>query len=104
MTMDDYAKVRSDRRRAITALKRHRRLGVGPAATFYFESFETMWMQIHEMLFIEQGGLIGADDERFIVVGGNRFGLQLGKTANQFGSRLVGQRLLIHRRRIRHEG
>ena len=63
MTMDDYAKVRRDRRRAITEIKRHRRLGVGPAATFYFESFETMWMQIHEMLFIEQGGEAQIADE-----------------------------------------
>jgi len=63
MAMDDYAKVRRDRRHTITEVKRHRRLGVGPHATFYFESFETMWMQIHEMLFIEQGGEAQIDDE-----------------------------------------
>ena len=56
MDMADYAKVRNERRAAITALKRHRRLAVGPFATFHFECFETMWMQVHEMLHIERGG------------------------------------------------
>ena len=56
MDMADYAKVRRERRAAITALKRHRRLAVGPFATFHFECYETMWMQVHEMLHIEQGG------------------------------------------------
>ena len=56
MDMADYAKVRKERRAAITALKRKRRLAVGPFATFHFECFETMWMQVHEMLHIERGG------------------------------------------------
>ena len=56
MDMADYARVRGERRAAITALKRHRRLAVGPFATFHFECFETMWMQVHEMLHIERGG------------------------------------------------
>ena len=56
MDMAAYAKVRKERRAAITALKRNRRLAVGPFATFHFECFETMWMQVHEMLHIEQGG------------------------------------------------
>ncbi len=56
MSMDDYGKVRKERRAAITAKKRDRRVLCGPDATFYFESYETMWHQIHEMLFIEKGG------------------------------------------------
>jgi len=56
MSMDDYAAERADRRRRMTEAKRHRRLGVGPDATFYFENYETMWHQVHEMLFIERGG------------------------------------------------
>ena len=56
MDMVDYAKVRAAKRAAIAALKRHRRLAVGPFATFHFESYETMWMQVHEMLHIERGG------------------------------------------------
>ena len=56
MDMADYARIRGERRAAIAALKRHRRLAVGPFATFHFECFETMWMQVHEMLHIERGG------------------------------------------------
>ena len=56
MDMADYAKVRTAKRAAIAALKRHHRLAVGPFATFHFESYETMWMQVHEMLHIERGG------------------------------------------------
>ncbi|MDP6572894.1 MAG: DUF3501 family protein [Rhodospirillales bacterium] len=56
MPLEDYAKVRKERRHAITELKRNRRVAVGPDATFYFECYETMWHQIHEMLYIEKGG------------------------------------------------
>ena len=56
MDMADYAGVRAEKRAAIAALKRQRRLAVGPFATFHFESYETMWMQVHEMLHIERGG------------------------------------------------
>ncbi|NWG45284.1 MAG: DUF3501 family protein [Alphaproteobacteria bacterium] len=51
-----YEAVRADRRRAIIAAKRDRRVEVGPHATFYFENFDTMWLQIQEMLRIERGG------------------------------------------------
>ena len=56
MDMVDYAKVRKERRRNITKMKRDRRVALGPDATFYFESYDTMWHQIHEMLYIERGG------------------------------------------------
>lgn len=51
-----YARERDQRRKAILPLKRARRVEVGPFATFYFENFETMFQQIHEMLHIEKGG------------------------------------------------
>jgi hypothetical protein len=51
-----YAKDRPDYKKRITELKRDRRLEVGPFVTFYFESYDTMWHQIHEMLYIEKGG------------------------------------------------
>ena len=63
MDMTAYGRVRQERRRAITELKKIRRLGVGPDATCYFESYETMWHQIHEMLFIEKGGEEQVKDE-----------------------------------------
>ena len=56
MSMADYARERKMRRRALVEAKRHRRLEVGPDCTFYFENYETMWNQVHEMLFIEKGG------------------------------------------------
>lgn len=55
MPMPDYAKVRADHRRRVTEHKRHRRVDVGPHVTFYFESYDTMWLQVHEMVFIEKG-------------------------------------------------
>lgn len=63
MDMDAYANVRSERRRAMTALKKDRRIGVGPDATCYFESYATMWHQTHEMLYIEKGGERQIEDE-----------------------------------------
>ena len=63
MPLADYAKVRAERRRAVTAMKQNRRVAVGPDATFYFENRDTMWHQIHEMLFIEKGGADQVEDE-----------------------------------------
>ena len=37
-------------------LKKNRRIALGPYATFYFESYETMLAQVQEMLYIEKGG------------------------------------------------
>ncbi len=56
MPIDGYAKTRRQRRQAMMELKKNRRLAVGPDATFSFECYETMWHQIHEMLYIEKGG------------------------------------------------
>jgi hypothetical protein len=53
---EEYARRRKELRAAVVALKRERRLHVGPAATLHFENFETMRMQIQEMLHIERGG------------------------------------------------
>jgi len=63
MDMDTYARERKERRRAITEMKKNRRLAIGPDATCYFESYATMWHQIHEMLFIEKGGDAQIEDE-----------------------------------------
>lgn len=63
LPLDEYLKSRADRRAKVTAIKRDRRVEVGPSATFYFENYETMWHQIHEMLAIEKGGEAQVDDE-----------------------------------------
>jgi len=63
LPLAEYAKVRAERRRALTQLKKNRRLEVGPFATFYFENFDTMLHQVQEMLFIEKGGAEQIPDE-----------------------------------------
>jgi hypothetical protein len=63
LPISEYAKVRAERRRQITEIKKNRRLEVGPFATFYFECYETMLHQVHEMLFIEKGGPAQIPDE-----------------------------------------
>ena len=63
MTLADYAPMRQERHRAMSALKRTRRVSVGPDVTFYFECYETMWHQVHEMLFVEKGGEAQVADE-----------------------------------------
>ncbi len=61
--MATYAARREEQRAQLVAIKRHRRLEVGPFATFYFENYDTMLYQIHEMLRIERGGEAQIDDE-----------------------------------------
>ena len=63
MSITDYGKIRRERRQAVTELKKRRRVEVGPFATFYFENYETMWQQVHEMLFVEKGGEAQIEDE-----------------------------------------
>ena len=59
----DYAKIRREKRREVSELKKRRRVEVGPFATFYFENYDTMWHQIQEMLYIEKGGEDQVEDE-----------------------------------------
>jgi uncharacterized protein DUF3501 len=63
MPISEYAKVRKEKRQALVAAKRDRRLHVGPYATFHFENYDSMWHQIHEMLYIEKGGEAQVEDE-----------------------------------------
>ena len=59
----EWAKIRAEERRRISALKRNRRVEVGPYITFYFENFATMRHQIQEMCWIEKGGAEQIPDE-----------------------------------------
>ena len=54
--LDIYTKQRKELRKNIVEFKKNRRVALGPYATFYFESYETMLAQIQEMLYIEKGG------------------------------------------------
>ena len=56
LPMAKYEAERRDLRRDLVAKKKFRRQDVGPVCTFYFENYETMWAQVHEMLYIEKGG------------------------------------------------
>jgi len=53
---DIYAGSRKKIRKELVEFKKNRRIALGPYATFYFESFETMVAQVQEMLHIEKGG------------------------------------------------
>ena len=63
LPLETYAKDRREHRRRIGALKRDRRVAVGPFCTFYFECYATMWLQVQEMLYIERGGAAQLVDE-----------------------------------------
>jgi len=56
LSSDIYAKSRKQIRKDLVEFKKDRRIALGPYATFYFESFETMVAQVQEMLHIEKGG------------------------------------------------
>ena len=56
LDVEVYNKIRPERRKEIVNKKKLRRVAVVPYATFYFESYETMWYQVQEMLRIEKGG------------------------------------------------
>lgn len=58
-----YAEIRRDKRAENVARKRNRRLSVGPYVTVLFESWDSMWLQVQEMLYIEGGGADQAEDE-----------------------------------------
>jgi hypothetical protein len=58
-----YNDQRTELRAASIAAKRDRRMEVGPYATFYFENYDSMWLQVQEMLRIEKGGEDQIDGE-----------------------------------------
>ena len=65
MPLDVYIEKRRELRKNIVDYKKNRRVALGPYATFYFESYETMLAQVQEMLYIEKGGDEQLQDELF---------------------------------------
>lgn len=63
LPVERYASERRQHKSRIAAIKQKRRVEVGPYATFYFENYDTMWHQVHEMLYIERGGEAQIKDE-----------------------------------------
>ena len=56
LSLEQYSLERKKLRKNLIEFKKHRRVQLGPYATFYFECYETMLAQIQEMLYIEKGG------------------------------------------------
>ena len=56
LSIDQYTAERKTIRKNLVAIKKDRRVSLGPHATFYFENYYTMRAQIQEMLYIEKGG------------------------------------------------
>ena len=63
LPLDVYIGKRRELRKNIVDYKKNRRVALGPYATFYFESYETMLAQVQEMLYIEKGGDEQLQDE-----------------------------------------
>jgi len=63
LPLEEYARIRDEKRRFIRAIKARRRVAAGPYATFYFENYDTMWLQVQEMLRAEKGGAAQLADE-----------------------------------------
>jgi hypothetical protein len=56
MPLVDYEVIRKDKKQEAIERKKLTRLSVGPYATALFETWDSMWLQIQEMLRIEKGG------------------------------------------------
>lgn len=56
MNPADYELIRKDKRQESILAKKYSRLAIGPHAMITFESWDSMWLQIQEMLRIEKGG------------------------------------------------
>jgi hypothetical protein len=63
LAWEKYAAERAQFRKNAVAVKKNRRMEVGPFVTFYFENYDTMWLQVQEMLHIEKGGEAQLPDE-----------------------------------------
>lgn len=63
MPLEQYELIRADKKQEALLRKKLTRISVGPHATGIFESWDSMWLQIQEMLRIEKGGVAQMVDE-----------------------------------------
>lgn len=63
LPLEQYEQIRKDKKEEAIARKKLTRLAVGPYATALFETWDSMWLQIQEMLRIEKGGEEQLKDE-----------------------------------------
>ncbi len=59
----DYELIRADKKQEALLRKRLTQVAVGPHATLTFETWDSMWLQVQEMLRIEKGGAEQLADE-----------------------------------------
>lgn len=55
LPLDRYELIRNDKKQEALLRKKLTRMGVGPHATALFETWDSMWLQVQEMLRIEKG-------------------------------------------------
>ena len=63
LPLDRYELIRTDKKQEALLRKQLTRMGVGPHATVLFETWDSMWLQVQEMLRIEKGGADQLVDE-----------------------------------------
>eukprot|EP01027_Heterolobosea_sp_BB2_P014424 GEZU01020712.1.p1 GENE.GEZU01020712.1~~GEZU01020712.1.p1 ORF type:complete len:308 (-),score=61.05 GEZU01020712.1:83-1006(-) len=57
LDIEEYKKIRRSEAYPLKArIRNARRVEVGPFISFTFENYDTVWLQIHEMVVIEKGG------------------------------------------------
>ena len=63
LPVEQYELIRADKKQEAILRKQLTRISVGPHATAIFECWDSMWLQIQEMLRIEKGGDAQLADE-----------------------------------------
>ena len=63
LSSPDYESIRKEKREENILRKKYRQFAIGPHATITFESWDSMWLQVQEMLRIEKGGAEQLPDE-----------------------------------------
>src|SRR5215218_9143008 len=63
LPLDQYELIRAEKKQDALLRKKLTRVHVGPNATAIFETWDSMWLQIQEMLRIEKGGAAQIPDE-----------------------------------------
>jgi hypothetical protein len=58
-----YGRMRSELRKVNAETSRIRRIAMGPMAGIYFENWNTIWFQLHEMLFLVDRDEVRIDEE-----------------------------------------
>jgi hypothetical protein len=63
MPVQRYGRIRPALRKVNAGTSRVRRIAMGPKASVYFENWDTIWFQLHEMLFVVDRDDVQIDEE-----------------------------------------